>query len=415
MKKSADEIKAAVDAILAENNSELDVMEKSILDNMDSKQQETEAYISSLQEVIQIYESGAPTNTATEIFTLNKAIASLKIPERSEPVLPEFRKGNIEKQEIKRQLGRLSQRDPKIQIEEKQILQASEPSVSKTKLGPNMKLASFLTIIGEVRFPNLSDVHHLSPLPSGELWASDMNGNLILCDLLGNRLYRLPTGVSSPTGYHTVNTQGELLYTSHKDKTIYRVAKNMAVTTLTTTGDWTPRAIYSSHINGDLLVGMTRNKQWKVTRYSKDGEKLQDIQRDHKGQALYRSILYLTENINGDICVSDSSAGQVVVVTRSGQCRFSYHGQMSMKGFSPNGICTDVLGHIIVCNTYNFALKMASNVHLLIGNGQFLMILNIPGENQQAVCVDNQHNLWVGRLKSNLVSVYRYLRNEDKA
>jgi prophage DNA circulation protein len=93
MKKSADEIKTAVDTILAKNNSELDVM----LDDIESKQQETEAYISSLQEVIQIYERGALTNTATEIFTLSKAIASLKIPDRSEPVLPEFRKAGNRK------------------------------------------------------------------------------------------------------------------------------------------------------------------------------------------------------------------------------------------------------------------------------------------------------------------------------
>jgi hypothetical protein len=207
MKKSADEIKAAVDTILAENNSELDVMEKSILDDKDSKQQETEVYISSLQEVIQMYESVALTNTATEIVTLSKAMASLKISDRSEPVLPEFRKGSIEKQEIERQFGRLGQGDPK---GEKEIPQALEPSISKTKFGPNMKLASSFTPIQEVRLPNLSDVHHLSPLPSGEAWVSDMKGNLVHFDQQGNLLHTLSTGVSSSMRYHTVTTKGEL-------------------------------------------------------------------------------------------------------------------------------------------------------------------------------------------------------------
>jgi hypothetical protein len=68
MKKRADENKAAVDAILAENNSGLDVMEKSILDDLDSKEQEMEAYISSLQEVIQMYESVASTNSNRDLY-----------------------------------------------------------------------------------------------------------------------------------------------------------------------------------------------------------------------------------------------------------------------------------------------------------------------------------------------------------
>jgi hypothetical protein len=153
---------------------------------------------------------------------------------------------------------------------------------------------------------------------------------------------------------------------------------------------------------------MNRNRDWKVTRYSKDGEKLQDIQRDHKERILYKSITYLTENINGDICVSDSYAGQVVVVTRSGQYRFSYPGGHSYEGFHLNGICTDTLGHIIVCyNVFGFSGK----VNLLSEDGRLLMSLG-PNQDQpaaQAVCVDDQHNLWVKQQRSNVVSVYRYL------
>jgi hypothetical protein len=272
-----------------------------------------------------------------------------------------------------------------------------------------MKLASDFTKIQEIRLPNFSTVHHLSPLSSGEAWASDMKGNLVHFDEQGNLLHTHITGVSTGMGYHTVTTEGELLYTHPKNKAIYRVTRHMTITTLTTTGDWEPGAIYSSHINGDLLVGMTRKGDWKVTRYSKDGKKLQDIQWNVMDYSvLYQSISYLTENINGDICVSDSSALQVVVVTQSGQYRFSFPVGHSFAGFYPYGFCADTLGHIIVCNN---VVGFSGNVLLLSKDGRLLKILDADQVQSvvRAVCVDDQHNLWVGRGGSNVVSVYRYL------
>jgi hypothetical protein len=152
---------------------------------------------------------------------------------------------------------------------------------------------------------------------------------------------------------------------------------------------------------------MNRNRDWKVTRYSKDGKKLQDIQRDDSRRALYRSIPYLTENNNGDICVSDNSASQVVVGTRSGQYRFSYSGDLSMKGFCPYGICTDILGHIIV--SFDF-FELASTIYLLSEDGQLLKSLDQYQPAIRAVCVDNRHNLWLGQGSSNVVSVCRYFK-----
>jgi hypothetical protein len=125
---------------------------------------------------------------------------------------------------------------------------------------------------------------------------------------------------------------------------------------------------------------MTRNGDWKVTRYSKDGEKLQDIQRDEERRALYWNITYLTENINGDICVTDSCRQEVVVGTEYGQYRFSYSGQRSLDEFVPYGICTDDLGHIIVCNHPLTVFK--DNVHLLSKDGQFLMFINTSDQHE---------------------------------
>ncbi|XP_052672751.1 uncharacterized protein LOC128155189 isoform X2 [Crassostrea angulata] len=96
--------------------------------------------------------------------------------------------------------------------------------------------------------------------------------------------------------------------------------------------DWTPISIHSSHINGDMLVGMRKDGGGaRVTRYNKKGEEIQNIQKDNKGQELYGTTHYITENINGDICTSDYDNKTVVVVNKSGQRRFSYTGQRSKR------------------------------------------------------------------------------------
>ena len=97
------------------------------------------------------------------------------------------------------------------------------------------------------------------------------------------------------------------------------------------------------------------------------GKEIQNIQRDNKGQKLYGYPHCITENINGDICTSDINKNAVVVVNKSGQYRFSYTGQGLW--FSPYGICTDVLGHILVCDSYS------EYVHLLDQDGGFLSVV----------------------------------------
>ena len=84
---------------------------------------------------------------------------------------------------------------------------------------------------------------------------------------------------------------------------IYRITPDKNITAFIKTGDWKPVSVHSSHINGDILVGMVKDGGAKVTRYSKTGKEIQNILRDNKGQGLYKMPLYITENINGDICM----------------------------------------------------------------------------------------------------------------
>lgn len=113
-------------------------------------------------------------------------------------------------------------------------------------------------------------------------------------------------------------------------------------------------------------MSLRKSRKGNVVRYNKTGEEIQNKQRDKKRQKLYDipHYMYITENINGNIYVSDYGKEAVVVVDKSGQHKFSYTGQGS--GFGPYGICTNVLGHILVCDSVGKA------IHLLDQDGQFL-------------------------------------------
>ena len=142
----------------------------------------------------------------------------------------------------------------------------------------------------------------------------------------------------------------------------------------------------------------------RLTRYSKTGKELQSIQR-HKGQDLYEyPHPYITENINGDICTSDYDKKAVVVVNKSGEYRFSYKGSEST--ILPRGICTDALGHILVC-------EKEGDVHLLDQDGGFLSVVL---KFQQGImdpcgiCLDDENNLYVGQSFTKTLTVYKYLK-----
>ena len=116
----------------------------------------------------------------------------------------------------------------------------------------------------------------------------------------------------------------------------------------------------------------------------------------------------MSENNNGDICVSDTIANTVIVIDKTGRVRFRYDGTPSRRNasFSPRGIATDALSQIIVVDINNSCL------HILNENGQFLRCVDdCELEKPRGLSVDSRGRLWVG-CKSGKIAVIDYLKNE---
>lgn len=260
-----------------------------------------------------------------------------------------------------------------------------------------------------------SNCRHISFAAIDKLWVSDDENNIILTNQKGTILYRLNDIYSDSfiCGLHTVNSEDKLIYIE-RDHDIKILSTNLETfQVIEAEGSiWKPLCVYFSWLTGDLLVGACRYDTWigKIIRYSKTGERKQQIQHNNFRHNMFKEPYYLTENNNGDIVVSNWP-NAVVVVNRRGKHRFSYTGHLPESQIRPRGVCTDALSHILVCD------ERTNTVHMVSKDGQFLskILIRPPGiftPFSLKYDINTQH-LWVGSKHNNNIFVYRYLLLPD--
>ncbi|XP_078341301.1 uncharacterized protein LOC144617772 isoform X2 [Crassostrea virginica] len=260
--------------------------------------------------------------------------------------------------------------------------------------------------------------YHISCVTPDRVWVSDWD-NLILTDTAtGKQLHRVEHSLQSGHGIHTVNCEGELIYID-EEHNIIKLCNDMETTTTLikhTDTTWIPKCVYCSPSSGDLLVGMSRldtdtdTSTGKVMRYDNTGKYKQTIPHDdNTPHTLYEIPVFITENNNGDVLVSDWRRA-VVVTSGEGVHRFSYTGPPSgSRRFRPKGICTDVMSHILVSDSYT------GTVQMLDRDGQFLSYVltrQTPGMDYTpwGLSYDvTTHSVWVGSLNNNTMSVCRHI------
>ncbi|XP_061171125.1 uncharacterized protein LOC133180673 [Saccostrea echinata] len=268
------------------------------------------------------------------------------------------------------------------------------------------------TLRRSITVTGVSNVDHISCVTSDRVWISDWYNNLILTNTDGDKLHHLTDVLGFYTGIHTVNSTGELIYTD-KEFNINKLTKDMKTmsTLIKKTNQWKAHCVHCSPINGDLLVGMYNidKETCKVNRYNNTGQHMQTIQYNSKGQELYKYPVYITENLNGDVIVSDSFHA-VVVTDRKGRHRFSIKESSLEAGLMPSGICTDTLSHILVGDYKTYSVLMINkDGHILPPILRVYQLMDRP----RCLSYDHKtHLLWVG-LSDNKVRAYRYLERQN--
>ncbi|XP_062592026.1 uncharacterized protein LOC134253519 [Saccostrea cucullata] len=270
-----------------------------------------------------------------------------------------------------------------------------------------------LVLQKSVRVSGVSKCRHITQVSTDRVWISDYKGNLILTNTNGDKLDHVTDLTEYGGGTHTVTDEGYLIYID-SNRDINKLSNDQVKTTvIPCTEPWEPYCVYSSPSTGDLLVGMknTDTRICQVIRYTNTGQHIQTIQHDNTGQELYSYPIYITENRNGDVIVSDYWDSAVVVTDSRGRYRFSYTGPTSGSQLDPWGICTDALSHILVCDLNT------NTVHIIDKNGLFLSQLEPKQHGIDRPLGlsydDNTGSLVVGSKDSNTVNIYRLIHGGD--
>ena len=303
------------------------------------------------------------------------------LPAQFQVTLPTFTPKEINREQIHQQIGSLSKLD---------ITYPLVIPLDKIQIITDMQT-------------DYVGLHNVSCLSDSEFWTCGEDNILRLYNLYGElvKSYRTKTGYMPQD--IAVTRSGDLVYTDLHDSSINLVS-GREIRTLITLRGWKPLGVCSMS-SGHLLVIMKSNddKKTKVVRYS-GSKKKQSIQWDDQGKPLYTSG-YLSENRNLDICVADSDAHAVVVVSAAGKLRFRYTGPpSSWEPFNPVGITTDSQGNILTSDCYNQC------IHIIDQNGHFIHIHKCGLQKPWGLCVDSRDNLLVAEYITCKVKKLQYYK-----
>lgn len=203
------------------------------------------------------------------------------------------------------------------------------------------------------------------------------------------------------------NKMGEIVF-SHLSDECVNIVREGKISKLLDLSGWIPFGV-TFNADDDLMVCMRREdyQESKVGIFSQ-GKLKKEIQFDETGKPLFsasRNNMYIKENANKDICVSDWNACAVIALKSSGELRFRYTGNLSrsFKQFYPHGIVTDNYCRILVVDRKNDCL------HVIDRNGKFLTYITCSLQDPYVLSMDPDENVWVGEYDTGCVKVIRYL------
>nr|XP_034325620.1 E3 ubiquitin-protein ligase TRIM36 isoform X3 [Crassostrea gigas]XP_034325621.1 E3 ubiquitin-protein ligase TRIM36 isoform X3 [Crassostrea gigas] len=257
-----------------------------------------------------------------------------------------------------------------------------------------------VTSVIDTGFPaneeNKNRLYDMAVTDDNKVWMGGESTELKLFDLQGH----LHHTVSITTnGVHLCMYNKQVVYTTTKG--VRMISDTDTVVTMFTTGDWRSRGVTSA-ASCDLLVCLRKDDQSKVVRYSSTGTVLQEIQYDSQCQPLYKQVMYITENVNGDIIVTDWEKNAVIAVDRLGIFRYTYSGKDTQIDVC--SVATDSVGHVIVTD-YN------DKIHMLNRDGRFLRYIIPKGgiSRPRGVCILGDGEMIVGECRTGIAKIIKYL------
>ena len=418
LKKQGEALHKEIDAIIQSKQTEIDVMDLKQKTALHKQEDEIKHTITEIKQVIQDLNILLDTRNVSFVSKYQSRIEEFrKLPPNLKISLPHFNAHKINREQLLKQFGSLTALS--IETEEQGYTVPSPGAVSSSPARPLLDVPRLITDIPTTGYDYSINVSILS---DEEIWTSGTNETLKLYNMKGELLKSIKTQSGRKPWDIAVTRSRDLLYADYWDSSINLLSSTQSlfrrlvsgtqqIQTLITLRGWNPVGLFSTS-SGDLLVIMDSHgddeKQSKVVRYSGSTEK-QNFQWDDQGKPLYISGIfntkYLSENRNLDICVADSNAGAVVVVSAAGKLRFRYTSPPSTPrgSFNPFGITTDTQGNILTSDYNNH------RIHIIDQDGHFLRYIHNCGlQNPVGLCVDSRDNLFVAELTGKVKRIQYY-------
>ncbi|XP_065929371.1 E3 ubiquitin-protein ligase TRIM71-like isoform X1 [Magallana gigas] len=378
--------------------SEIKVKHRDILQKRLDEIKQTQALIK--QTLLAIEEIKKSTEVSPTIEYRSKIREFSQLQSKVKVTLPTFIPKPLDHVKLYNLFGQIT---PLSTATEENVLSLNQPNTSVRELLDEPELVATIQT-------GYEKVYNVTYLNEDCVWTFGSTKDIKCFNIKGKLLHTVSNKSKQGPRDIAVDSDGNLLFSDGISRTVNKVKNGQTEVLIRLQGWWPGYLCVTS--NGDLLVTMVSDDftQSKVVRYSGSTEK-QTIQFDDGGKPLYsgnKSVKYITENRNHDICVADTGARAVVVVNKDGKLRWRYIGHLSVtknEPFKPVGITTDSQSRVLTADPDNHC------IHILDQNGQFLRYIdNCDLEYPWGLCVDNNDNLFVSEYSKGNVKKIKFLR-----
>ncbi|XP_078327276.1 uncharacterized protein LOC111124510 [Crassostrea virginica] len=385
-----------IDETVKKLHQELDELKKENEGMLQKQKREFEEMIGKMDEMNTKTTELQKSKNVTEMQKFRPVIRKQKIlREFTQYTFPTFHECKIDENFLLTYFGYFEKmQERKIPLLEKNVI--PDPDSGRKVL----EVPSVSSVI-DTGFPadkNNNRLYDMAVTDDQKVWMGGASRELKLFDLQGHLHHTVTITIH---GMFICMYNKQVVYSG--TKAVKKISDDDTVVTMFTTGDWKPFGITGS-ASGDLLVCLRKDDQSKVVRYSSTGTVLQEIQYDSQCQPLYQSAIYIAENVNGDIIVTDYKKKKVIAVDRLGVFRYSYSG-----GKCPTSVVTDSVGHVYVADSKD------DKIHMLDRDGRFLRYIIPEGgiKAPRAVCMIDDGEMIVGERDTGLAKRIKFLEKQS--
>lgn len=354
IENQAAKLKSLITELVDENKKALEDLQSTQLNDLERTKSELLSNSTHLSEILDGFEKSAsyPARFLSYVKAHPKLV--LRCPNVPDFPVPFYEQRDLNGEDICKLIGRIETRASK----------------------PTSRTPSKAAVRQKIDVPELTSIRHISHFETNQVWVSD-SSNLVCKDLDTMESSRKLSVCKDGYGCHTINDKGELFYID-TNLNILKWSEKMKDKLrpyVEITKPWVPMSVHFSRQTNSLLVGMVVPlKKAKVVRYNDSGQEVQTLEENREGHALYEAPAYITDNLTGDVIVSDYKKKAVVVVDRDGGHRFSYRGPVLgfLQLLWPRGVTTDNQANILVSD-----FNAQNCVHVVDKEGHFLKVLEI--------------------------------------